>query len=425
MANERDENWNFHTILGQGTAVDVSYQLTSAKLFLPFLYMALGAPILFAGLILPVVQVSNLISQMVCAPLFVRPLLRKWYMILGIVATAVALIVVAIATYSAQAVWLAPVFLFAAAIMGTSQGLSTLAYQDLIGRILPRDRRGRLLFSQAALAAVFTIIIAVASKLFGEHPNAIGEHLEMLWAGIALSLVAALITILIRETPPQNKSARGAPAPKATDAKKGLLPDYIARLSVALRIDWFRRFLIARMLFLSIEMAMPFYALHAATYHAQHKGSLSTFVIGSCLGIIAGGMVWQRVARVSMPAVMALASLIACAAGGLAIATYLVPDLRLVWLHGGVFLLIAMANEGTRNARKLYIVEFTSDEERPYYIALSNVFIGVFGAIASFGFGVLAHLQHVIWPIWLIVGINFAACLYARQLSTGRKPATA
>ena len=425
MANEKDEDWNFHTILGQGTVFDVSDQLTSPKLFLPFLYMALGAPILFAGLILPVVQVSNLLSQMVSAPLLVRPLLRKWYMILGIVATAVALIVVAIASYSAQAVWLAPLFLFAAAIMGTSQGLSTLAYQDLIGRILPRDRRGRLLFSQGALAAVFTIIIAVASKYLGEHPDAIGEHLEMLWAGIALTLLAALLTILIRETPPQNASAQRAPAPKATDAKKGLLLDYLARLGAALGIDWFRRFLIARMLFLSIEMAMPFYALHAAAYHAGHKGSLSTFVIGSSLGIIAGDMLWQRVARVSMPAVMALASLIACAAGALAITTFFVPDLRLVWMHGGVFLLIAMANEGTRNARKLYIVEFTSTEERPYYIALSNVFIGVFGAIASFGFGVLAHLQHVIWPIWLIVGINLMACLYARQLSTGRKPATA
>jgi len=135
-------------------------------------------------------------------------------------------------------------------------------------------------------------------------------------------------------------------------------------------------------------------------------------------------MVWQRVARTSATAVMALASLVACVAGGLSISTCLVPDLRIAWLHGGVFLLIAMANEGTRNARKLYIVEYTSKEERPYYISLSNVFIGVLGAIVSFGLGALAHLQHAVWPIWLIVCTNLTACLYARQLSAGRKPAT-
>jgi len=425
MPTDKYETWNFRTILGQGTVVDVSYQLTSPKLFLPFLYMALGAPVLFAGLILPVVQVSNLISQMVAAPLLVGPLLRKWYMILAIVATSAALVIIGIASYSAASEWLALQFLLAAAIMGTSQGVSTLAYQDLIGRILPRNRRSSLLFTQAALAAVFTILIAVSSQRIGEHPNSIGEHLELLWAGVALTLFAAVITILIRETPPQTANATGRRGPNGTDAKGGLVSDYLAQLGAALKLDWFRRFLVARTLFLSIEMAMPFYALHAAAYHGDHKGSLSTFVIGSSIGIIAGGMIWQRVARISTPAVMALASLVACAAGVLSISTYLLPELRIVWLHGGVFLLIAMANEGTRNARKLYIVDFTSDEDRPYYIALSNVFVGVFGAIVSFAFGVLAHLQHVVWPIWLIVGINLVACLYSRQLSSKRTPAPA
>jgi len=172
-------------------------------------------------------------------------------------------------------------------------------------------------------------------------------------------------------------------------------------------------------------MAMPFYALHAASHHGAHRGSLGTFVIGSSVGIIAGGLVWQRVARISTPAVMALASVVACTAGILSIAAFLAPELRLVWLHGAVFLLVAMANEGTRNARKLYIVAFTSDADRPYYIALSNVFIGVLGAVVSFGFGILAHLQHVVWPIFLIVGINVVACIYARRLSPGRTPAPA
>jgi hypothetical protein len=111
MASEKEEIWNYRAILGQGTVSDISYQLTSPKIFLPFLYMALGASVLFAGLIMPVVQVSNLISQMISAPLLVGPRLRKWYMILGIVTTAVALAIVAIASYSAHAIWLATLFL--------------------------------------------------------------------------------------------------------------------------------------------------------------------------------------------------------------------------------------------------------------------------------------------------------------------------
>ena len=425
MANEKDETWNFRAILGQGTVFDISYQLTTPKLVLPFLYMALGAPVMFAGLILPIVEVANLVSQMVAAPFLVGPLLRKWYMSLGIVVTATALTIIAVAAYSLQSTLLAVVFLSAAAIIGTSQGVSTLAFQDLIGRVLPHHRRNRLLFTQAALAAVFTILIAVGSQHFSDNPDSLDEHLELLWAAIALTLVAAVITLLIREAPPRSDAATHDRRQRSANARGHLLKGYLMQLAAALRLEWFRRFLVARTLFLSIEMAMPFYALHAASHHGAHKGSLGTFVIGSSLGIIAGGLVWQRVARISTPAVMALASVVACTAGILSIAAFLAPELRLVWLHGAVFLLVAMANEGTRNARKLYIVAFTSDADRPCYIALSNVFIGVLGAVVSFGFGILAHLQHVVWPIFLIVGINVVACIYARRLSPGRTPAPA
>lgn len=425
MANDKNETWNFGTLLGQGTIIDISYQLTSPKLFLPFLYMALGAPVLFAGLILPVVQVSNLVSQVVSARLFLGPRLRKWYLILSIVATAAALTIVAIASYSVKAEFVAALFLFAAAIMGMSQGVSTLAYQDLIGRILSHNRRSSLIFTQAALAAVFTILIALASQNFGAHESKLAEHLELLWAGIALTLFGAIVTLLIREAPPAvDVPADRTPAGRV-GAKDGIVRDYLKRFRAALSIEWFRRFLIARSLFLSVEMAMPFYALHAATYHSGHSGSLSTFVMSSSVGVIVGGMLWQRVARVSMTAVMALAPLVACAAGVVSISAYFEPDFRVVLLHAGVFMLIAMANEGTRNARKLYIVSHTSTEERPYYIALTNVFIGILGTIVSFGFGALAHFQHVVWPICLIVALNLAACVYSRQLSPQRAPAPA
>ena len=36
---------------------------------------------------------------------------------------------------------------------------------------------------------------------------------------------------------------------------------------IAFALPWFRRFIVARTLFLSIELAMPFYAIHAATLH--------------------------------------------------------------------------------------------------------------------------------------------------------------
>ena len=386
--------------------------------------MALGAPVIFAGLILPVVQVSNLISQLTSAPILGGRILRKWYIVLAVITSAAAFSIVGIASYDARAEWLAALFLLAAAVIGICQGISTLAFQDLIGRILPRQRRTSLLFTQVALAGLFTVLIAFGSQRFIEHADSLSEHLELLWAGIAVTVLAGIFAGFIRETPPPAGSA-GDRRTNATGAGHGLIKDFAGQIAAAVKIPWFRRFLVARTLFLSIEMAMPFYALHAATHHAGNHRSLSTFVIASSLGLVVGGLLWQRVAQFSNAAVMVFACLVACAAGGLAIAIDMVPELRDPWLHGGVFLLIATANEGTRNARKLYLVSVAPDEERPYYVALSNVLIGAVGAVVSFGFGVLAHVQNIIWPIWIIVGLNVVAGLYTRQLAESRTPAAA
>ena len=62
MAANGHEPWNYRVLLGQGTFVDIARQLASPQLVLPYLYMAAGAPVFFAGLLLPLVQFSKLIS---------------------------------------------------------------------------------------------------------------------------------------------------------------------------------------------------------------------------------------------------------------------------------------------------------------------------------------------------------------------------
>lgn len=419
---DRDENWNARTFLVQGVIVGVSFQLTSPQLVLPFLYLAVGAPLYLAGLILPIVQVSRLIAQLASAPLFSGDALRKWYMALGLVTMALALAIVGLASTRPGAVWLAALFLFVAAVVGIAQGVSSLANQDLIGRILPAHRRNAIFFTQAGLAGLFTAAIALISQRDLATATALERHLELLWVGIGLAVMAAVATLLIREVrrlveAESQRQDRSAPS-------GGVVGGMLAQLKTALRRPWFRRFLTARVLFLSILFSMPFYALHGAALHGQDHRSLGVLLIATSVGYVLGGILWRRIIEVSLSTVLICAPLVACAAGVLAVVIDLVPAAQNLWLHSVVFVLISMATQGISNAQSLYLVGFTTDDERPYYLAMSNAVVAAIGAVVSFGFGVLAHIQGVIWPIWFIVGLNVLAGLYATRLATP-KPAPA
>ena len=96
-ATDRNETWNYRTLIGEGTMLNICYNLTSPRLVLPYLYMAVGAPIIFAGLIVPLVQLSSLISQLVTASAFSSGLRRKWALSVSEVGLASGLAVLGIA----------------------------------------------------------------------------------------------------------------------------------------------------------------------------------------------------------------------------------------------------------------------------------------------------------------------------------------
>lgn len=421
--NDRNEAWNFRTLLSQGTFVNVSYQLASANVVLPFIYLAVGAPVLFAGLILPIVQVANLVSPLVGAPLLGASPFRKWYLVLCVIIVAAAMSVIGLAAHmSASMTWLVALFLIVAGVVGVSQGLSGMAFKDLIGRVVPEQRRSHLLYAQTGLAGAFTIAIAFGSQHLVQHSDALDEHLEMLWAGIVVMVLSCVAAALIRETPAPG-SLNDAP-PEADDTPSRIASDdgYIAQMKSALRERWYCRYLVMRAFLLSIELATPFYALHAATQHVDKHGSLSVFVIASSVALLVSGLVWRRVSDYSVPLVFRLAATMACLAGLLAIATELMPAIRYPWTHGVVFFLIVMAGRGSSNARTLYVVNLTDDRERPYFIAISSVLIGALATAVAFAFGALAHLHSAIWPVWCIVAANTAAFFYTWRLVEGREP---
>jgi MFS family permease len=362
MADEQDVHRNYAVLLGQGVANSAADELTSVKLVLPFLYTSVGAPIIFAGMLVPLSTLAKRAVQILVAPLVSAAPSRKRLMAFAAVAIALAVAVISL-TFNVVAVfWVVPIFLVAALIIGAANGLSSLAFQDLIGRILSGEDRSRLLFTQSSLAGLIVVIVAVGAQLLLQPGTSLAAHQELIWLGIGLFMLSALLVMAVREPSawqPGADSGTGDGGGQSVAAKHNF--------RTVLALPWFGKFLVARTLYLSIELAIPFFSIHAAIFHGNSISGLNAFVIAANVGLMAGGVLWAKIGKDSLERILIPAAGITAIGGLLAMA------IELGFASQGIFL---------------------------------------FGALL----GALASFKGVAWPIFTLVVLNFLAAVYTLKL---------
>lgn len=407
------ERWNFGALLVQGIARRVANELSSEKLVLPFLYTALGGAVLYTGLFAPVVIVARLLAQLLGARLVEMGRRTNGWLAGTTVLTASVLALLAGYAGGLPAAWLPAAFLLASALLGLGNGFGALVQQDMLGRLLTDRRRIILLFAIGAGSGVMVIAATVVSQLvtgFEPSESAADDHTHLIWASTGILVVASLAALATRE------AARAG----SSEAKATRTPGYLGALftnaRAVFRRDWFRRFVVARVLFLSVEMTLPFFAVHAATYHAATAPSLSLFVIVFSLGMIGGGLVWPRVSRRSLQLVMSLSALVAGVAAVLAFLNHVLTGIQSPFLHAAMVFCLAFATQGTLDASTAYVVRASTDSERPYTIAVSSLAAGVVGIAIALLAGAIASEHGAIIAVFGMGALTVAAALYAQRL---------
>ncbi len=409
------ERWNFATLLVQGVARRVGNELSSEKLVLPFLYTALGGAVLYSGVFAPVVLVARLLAQLLGARLIGATLKTRGYLALSTAVVAGALVSVAALSPAVPTHWLPAVFIMASAVMGMSNGFGALTFQDMIGRVLGARPRTNLLFAIGAASGAGVIVTTVVSQaVTGVAPGeATGEdHTMLVWVGAGMLLLSSLGAFAVREQP------RAAPSAAASGER--YMASLISSIRIVLRLAWFRRFMVERILLLSVEMVTPFFAVHAATLHAHTAPSLSLFVIAFSLGMIGGGLAWPYVSRKSIQLVLSGSALVAGLAAVLAFLNHIMVSIQSPLTHAAMMFLLAFATQGALDGSTAYVVGSSTDEERPYCIAVSNLAAGIIGVGVAFAAGFIAGYRGAIAAIIIMGVINVVAAVFARTLPTVR-----
>lgn len=402
-----DQPRNFFAYLLANLFNKVADELTSAKLILPWLMSALGAPLAFIGFLVPIRETGVLLPQLFVAAAVRHMPLRKPVWLLGGLLSALSLagmLLVALTLQGAQAGYALIALLI---VFSLSRGLCSVSAKDVLGKTVSKSRRGTLMGYSAGIGGLFVLMVGVVLGFMGPASSSIDVLVLLLGISVLMWLLALASFAAITEVPGATEGGGNA----IEVALKGI---------ACLKTDMqFRRLVIVRILLLSVALAPPFYVLLAQQWLNEDIGALGYLIIASGIASSVSSPFWGKWGDQSSRAVMMAASGGAAVLGiMLALASWMeFPVMQSIWLHATVFMLLIIMHSGVRLGRKVYLVDMATIENRAMYVAVSNTVIGV--AMLLLGtIGLLTGLIGVAGLILFLALSSLVAMLAAARLDT-------
>jgi hypothetical protein len=350
------------------------------KTVLAWVLVYVQAPAALVAFLVPVRESGSLLPQLVIASYVRRLARRKWIWVAGALLQGVAVLGIAAAAATLRGVAAGVVVLLCLIAFSLARGLASVAAKDVLGKTVPKSRRGRLAGFTEAIAGV--LVLGLGSLLLARRGGSASPAFfgALLAAAAGLWLLAAAVYAMIREEA------------GATEGGGNALAEALRRLALLRDDPPFRRFVIVRSLLLASALTAPYFVVVAQEQLGAQLGVLGTFVVAGGLASSLSAPFWGRFADRSSRSVMTAGGLLTAGIGlGFAGAVQFVPALReLTWFYPTAFFMLSIAHSGVRLGRKTYVVDLAGGNRRTDYVAVSNSVIGAVllvmglaGAVAS------------------------------------------
>lgn len=357
---------NFFIILVTSTLTKLGDAFSSPKTVLTWVMASVGAPTGMIAMLVPIRESGSMLPQLFLGAWVRRKPLRKPIWVIGSLLQAAAVFGCA-----AAAAWLDGhaagwVILGCVVLFSLARSLNSLADKDLLGKTIPKGRRGRLSGWASGISGLLTLAVGIWFTVRGQ-----GADSPMFYAGLLACagltwVLAALLYSAIEET-----------AGETDGGANGWLEAW-SRLDLLRTDPPFRRFVITRALLLCSALTGPFYVVLARQHSGGGAALLGTFLVAGGLATSLSAPFWGTMADRSSRRVMTLAALLTALLGVTLFAVMrLKPSLAAtVWLFPALFFVLGVAHAGVRAGRKTYLVDLAGGVKRTDYVAVSNTLIG-------------------------------------------------
>ncbi len=383
---------NFFVYLISNTLTTLGDALSSPKTVLAWVLTSVGAPTALVALLVPIRESGSMLPQLALGGWVRRRPLRKPIWLLGSLLQAAAVLGCAVAAAFLTGVTAGVVILGCVVAFSLARSLNSIASKDLVGKTIPKGRRGRLGGLAAGVSGLLTLAVGAWFTLRGR-----GDDNPLFYAGLLagaglLWLLAAAAFSTLEEMP--GETAGGANGWREAWSRMALLKTDAD----------FRRFVVTRSLLLCSALTAPFYVVLARQNGDTGAALLGTFLLAGGLAGSLAAPFWGIMADTSSRRVMINAALLTAALGFAAFATqqWLPALAAQPWLYPVFFFVLGVAHAGVRAGRKTYLVDLAGGVKRTDYVSVSNTLIGLVLLAVGGVTSVLAFLP----PEHLILGLS-------------------
>jgi MFS family permease len=379
-----------------GTSTKLAEQLASPGLVLPWLLGAIGAPAALTGWLVPAKQVGSLLPQLFIAGYLRGYERRKSFWSAAGLTQMLMLLLMALAAALLPATAAGVLIVVGLLLFSIASGVGSVAFSDVVGKTVPKGRRGRMLALRATLGGILALAAGVLMRRFLGESQSSTPYIVLLCIAAGLWGIGSLLFALI----PEPKGATGGGANAIRKALEGL---GLVRSDRILR-----RFIIARCLLLSVELAMPYFVLFGRREANVAGSDLGIFVIAVSLAAVLSSPVWGRFADAAAHRTLAASGIVGAVSVGAALLIAVLPDgWNNAYVFAIAFILLGLAEGGARLGRKTYLVDIAPTNEKGTFKAVSNTIAGV----VMLGAGGLGFIADALGANVLLVALAAAMLL--------------
>lgn len=400
----REVPGNFFRLGIAQTLTKLADEISNAKTVLPWLLSAMEASNAWVGFLVPIRESVSLLPQLLIASAIRQRPLRKNVWVVGAILQALALGALAGAALVLRGPWAGAAVLLLLLLFSLARGICSVASKDVLGKTIPKTRRGRLTGYTVAVSGVLTLGVGLLLASRIDEATSPGLFVMLLAVASGLWIISAIVFATVREEP------------GATEGGGNALTEALKRLAILRTDRAFRRFVIVRSLLISTALAGPYYVL-LASESGRGGEMLGWFVLASGLASALSSAFWGRFADRSSRSVLLASAGLASALGVLmfAVATIDRFSPAVGWIAPIAFFVLAIAHSGVRIGRKTYVLDLAGAERRIDYVAVGNTVVGIV-LLGSGLLGLLANVVGTAGMLLILSLIGFAGVALGRWL---------
>jgi MFS family permease len=375
IAPRADHRRTVLAYIGDYLFFGVGMSFASQATVLPSLVRSLTDSALLVGLVSTLATGGWLIPQLFAANLIAgRPRLKSAVLVpaiagrvLFLLMPAALLLLASRRPGSALAVFFAVHFAF-----WVLDGVASVSWLDLMGRLLTPQERARMISTGMAASGVLGIGVGLVVSVVLASPRLEfpGNYaLLFAFSGLSFALSAAAFSFLREQ-------------PLATGERPLPWPSYLRRVFGVIRGDHeFRRVVTAQLVLGAWGLAMPFYVLFGRDRLGFSPSSIGLFtsfqVAGGILAALGmGRLAERRGSRSVMRLWGVLTTLVPLAALAFPALASVVPPVVLPFLYAAVFLAVGAQGNANMSGFISWVLEYAPASQRPMYVGFANALSG-------------------------------------------------